>query len=53
MGGGPGRFTSGNDLVPSEWEAEWSLRPDLRGAENATPNGIQSPDPPARIEWLY
>jgi hypothetical protein len=39
--------TPGKDPVPIVQEAGWAPGPVLRGAENLTPTGIQSPDRPA------
>jgi len=38
------------DLVPIVQEAGWAPGPVWTGAENRSPNGIRSPDPPARSE---
>jgi hypothetical protein len=49
----PGRFTPGNDPVPSVQEAGWAPGPVLTGAKNLAQNGIRSPDRPGRSESLY
>ena len=51
----PGRFTPGNNLVSIVHEADLSPGTVWTDAENFAPhpNGIQSPDRPARIKWLY
>ena len=41
-------FTPEKDPVPIVQEAGWAS-----GAENLGPNGIRSPDRPARSQWLY
>ena len=47
------RFTPGKDPVHIVQEAEWTSGPAWIGAENLAPNGIRSPDRPARSESLY
>ena len=49
----PGRSTRGKDPVPNVQEAGWAPGPVWTGAENLTPNGIRSPDRPARSLSLY
>ena len=44
----PGRFTPGKDPVPIVHEAGLVPGPVWTGAENLAPNGIRSPDRPAR-----
>jgi len=46
-------FTPGKDAVPFVQEAGWARRPVWTGAENHAPNGIRSPDLPARSQLLY
>jgi hypothetical protein len=41
------------DPVPLLLEAGWAPGPVWTAAENLTPNGIRSPDRPARSESLY
>ena len=48
----PGRFTPGNDPVPTVQEGGWAPGPVRTGAENLAPIGIRSPDRPARSESL-
>ena len=48
-----GRFTHGKDPVPTVQEARWTPGPVWTGSENLAPNGIRSPDRPARSESLY
>ena len=49
----PGRFTSGNDLVPLLQEAAYAPGLWWTRAENLAPTGIGSPDRPACSESLY
>ena len=37
----PGRFTSGNEPVPTEYEAGWAHGPVWTGAENLASTGIR------------
>jgi hypothetical protein len=46
-------FTPGKDPVPIVQESGWVPGPVWIGAENLAPNGIRSPDLPARSESLY
>jgi len=46
-------FTPGKDPVPIVQEAGWAPGPVWTGAENLTPNGIWSPDHPARSQLPY
>jgi len=46
-------FTPRKDLVPIVQEAGWALGPVWTGVENLSPNGIRSPDRPARSQSLY
>jgi len=46
-------FTPGKDPVPIVQEALWVPGPVWTGAENLAPNGIRSPDRPARSQSLY
>jgi hypothetical protein len=48
-----GCLTPGKYPVPIEYEVGWALGPVWTGAENLDPNGIRSPDRPARSESLY
>ena len=43
----PGRFTAGNDLVPSVQQPGLTPGPVCKGTENLAPNGIRLPDRPA------
>jgi len=45
-------FTPGKDSVPIVQEAGWAPGPVWTGAENLAPNGIRSPDRPARRQSL-
>jgi hypothetical protein len=49
----PVRFTPGKDPVSIVQEDGWAPRLLWTGAENLAPNGIRSPDRPARSESLY
>jgi hypothetical protein len=49
----PGRFTSGKDLLPIEYEAGLAPGPIWTSAENLVPTKIRSPDSPAHSESLY
>ena len=46
-------FTPGKDPVLIVQEAWWTPGPVWTAAENLTPNGIRSPDLPARSQSLY
>jgi hypothetical protein len=46
-------FTPWKDPVPIVHEGGWAPGPVWTGAENLAPNGIRSPDRPARSESLY
>ena len=46
-------FTHWKDPVPIVQEARWTSEPVWIGVENLAPNGIRSPELPARSEWLY
>jgi hypothetical protein len=46
-------FTPGKDQVPIVQKAGWAPGPVWTGAENLAPNGIRSPDLPARSQSLY
>ena len=43
----------GSDPVPTVKEAGWDIGPAWTGAEHLAPNGIRSPERPARSEPLY
>jgi hypothetical protein len=43
----------GKDPVPTVQEAGWAPGPVWTGAENLAPNGVRSPDRPARNQSLY
>jgi hypothetical protein len=49
----PRRFTNGEDPVPILWKVGWAPGPVWTGAEPPPPNGIRSPDSPARSKSLY
>jgi hypothetical protein len=49
----PGRFTPGKDPVPFAQESGWAVGPVWTCAKNLAPNGILSPDRPARSQSLY
>ena len=49
----PGRFTPGEEQVPTLQEAGWAPGPVWTGAENLASTGIRSPDRAARSESLY
>ena len=46
-------FTPGKNPLPIVQEARWSPGPVWTGAENLDPNGLLSPDRPARRQSLY
>jgi hypothetical protein len=46
-------FTPGKEPVPIVQEIGWAPGPVRTGAENLAPNGIWSPDRPARSQSLY
>jgi len=49
----PGRFTPGNDPIPTVQDAGWAPGPVWTGEENLAPTGIRFPDRPSRSESLY
>jgi hypothetical protein len=49
----PGCFTPRKDPVPTVQEAGWAPGPVCTRAKNLAPNGIWSPDHPARSQSLY
>jgi len=49
----PGRFTPGNEPVPTVQDAGWISVPVCTGVENLTRPGFRSPDRAASGESLY
>jgi hypothetical protein len=49
----PGHFTPGKEPIPIVQEAGWVTGQVWKGAENPAPNGIRSPDRPARSKSLH
>ena len=48
----PYRFTNGKDSVPIVQKAGWAPGSFWTGAKNLAPTGIQSPDHPARSDYV-